>query len=73
MSRVGCRVELSVEWKVEYSLCAEFKRRCLDGTLGDSEEVAGFSEELELLKRLTYCVEGIGYPLSGFTENDLSL
>ena len=43
---------------------------CLDGTLGDSEEVAGFSSEVVLVKRLTSSVECIGYPLSGF-KNDL--
>ena len=44
-----------------------FGRRCLDGALGDFEEVAGFSGEDVLVKRLTYGVECIGYPLSGFT------
>ena len=28
--------------------------KCLDGALGDSEEVAGFSSEVALVKRLTY-------------------
>ena len=36
----------------------------------DSEEVAGFSGEVALVK--TYSVECIGYPLLGF-KNDLSL
>ena len=41
-------------------------RGCPDGTLGDSEEVAGFSVEVALLKWLTCNVGCIGYPLSGF-------
>ena len=48
-----------------------FKRRCLDGALGDSEEVAGFSGEVVLVKRLIYSVECTCYPLSVF-RNDLS-
>ena len=51
-----------IESKEEYSLCEEFERKCLDGALGDSEEVA-------LVKRLVYCVECINYPLSGFRNN----
>ena len=39
-----------------------FERRCLDGTLGDSEEVAGFSGKIALVKRLTVRVEFISYP-----------
>ena len=46
-------------------------RGCLDGALGHSEEVAGFSGEVALVKRLTYGVECIGYPISGF-RNELS-
>ena len=57
---MGCRV---------VSLYGEFERGCLDGTLGDSEEVAGFFEEVALVKRLTLCEDGIGYPQSGFRNN----
>ena len=39
--------------------------------LGDWEEVAGFSCEVTLVKRLTLCVETISYPRSGFS-NELS-
>ena len=46
-------------------------KRCLDGTLVDSKEVPGFSIEVPLVKRLTYCVECVSYALSGF-RNDLS-
>ena len=53
-----------------YSLCREFKRRCLVGALGDSEEFAGFSSEVAVVKRLTYSLECISYLLSGF-RNDL--
>ena len=42
-------------------------RRCLDGALGNSEEVAGLSGE-----EATYCVKGIGYPLIRF-KNDVIL
>ena len=48
-------------------------RRCLDGTLGDSEEVAGFLGEIALVKRLTLCVECIGYPLSSFRNDQLRM
>ena len=47
----------------------KFKRKYLDGILGDSQEVAGFSGEVALVKRLTYCVECIGYPQSGYINN----
>ena len=60
-SRVGCRVESRV-----FIMWRKFERRCLDCALGDSEEVDGVSGEVELVKRLTYCVECIGYPPTGF-------
>ena len=53
VSRVVCKVELGCSVEGKYSLCREFGRLCLDGALGDSEEVAG-SGEVGLMKRLTY-------------------
>ena len=69
LSRVVCRVKLGCSVEGRVALCRKFGRGCLDGALGGSEEIAGFSGEVVLVKRLTYGVKCIGYPLSGF-RND---
>ena len=43
-------------------------RGCLDGPLGDSKEVAGFSSAVALVKSLTYSVLCIGYIVNGYSS-----